>query len=120
LHIWFRTQKNIVAWIAGVHGYLEATDPAEKARWKKVTHDMVLDEMENARDLLDLWETSQTPFMAISAVGETTFIYGDNLGDLIRRKLELMAGRENDEPYIDPNFMWRIPGVDFEEYKAFL
>ncbi len=120
LKIWFRTQKNIAAWIAGVHGYLQATAPEEKARWKKVTRDMVLDEMENARDLLDLWETSSTKFMAVSAVGETTFIYGENLGELIRRKLELMAGREDDEPYIDPNFMWRIPGVDFEEYKAFL
>ncbi len=120
LNIWFRTQKNIAAWIAGVHGYLQAASPAEKARWKKVTRDMVLDEMDNARDLLDLWETSQTPFMAISSVGETTFIYGDNLGELIHRKLELMAGHEDDEPYIDPNFMWRIPGVDFEEYKTFL
>ena len=120
LKIWFRTQKNISAWIAGVHGYLQAATPEEKARWKKVTHDMVLDERENARDLLDLWETSQTKFMAVSAVGETTFIYGENLGKLIRRKLELMAGREDDEPYIDPNFMWRIPGVNFDEYKDFL
>jgi len=120
LKIWFRTQKNIAAWIAGVHGYLETSDPAEKVRWKQVTHDMVLDELENARDLLDLWETSRTKFMAVSAVGETTFIYGENLGDLIRRKIALMTGRENDEPYIDPNFMWRIPDVNFDEYKDFL
>ncbi len=120
LFIWFRTHKNIAAWIAGVHGYLETEDSVQKAHWKQVTREMVLDEMENARDLLDLWENSTTRFMAISGVGETTFIYGDNLGDLIRRKLDLMAGHEDDEPYIDPNFMWRIPGVDFSDYKAFL
>ncbi|MEK6570461.1 MAG: hypothetical protein AABZ61_03765, partial [Bacteroidota bacterium] len=32
LRIWFRTQRNVTAWIAGVHGYLEATDDATKQR----------------------------------------------------------------------------------------
>ncbi|GBE26222.1 hypothetical protein BMS3Bbin03_00134 [bacterium BMS3Bbin03] len=120
LKIWFRTQKNVAAWIAGVHGYLKAETPEEKSHWKQVTHDMVLDELEDARDLLDLWEHSTTRFMAVSSVGETTFIYGENLGDLIRKKIALMTGRENDEPYIDPDYMWRIPGVDFEEYRQYL
>jgi hypothetical protein len=48
--------------------------------------------------------------MSVSNVGETTFIYGENFGDLLRRKIQLMTGRENDEPYIDPDFMWRVSG----------
>jgi len=67
-------------------------------------------EIENTRDLLELWETTTVEFMAVSAIGETTLIYGENFGDLLRKKIEIMQGRENDEPYIDPNFMWRVPG----------
>jgi hypothetical protein len=50
--------------------------------------------------------------MLDSEVGETTFIYGRNFRDLLQRKIELMEGREDDEPYIDPDFMWRVPGIN--------
>jgi len=50
--------------------------------------------------------------MIRSAVGETTFIYGDNFCELLERKLALMKGREDDEPHVDPNFMWRVPGIN--------
>ena len=50
--------------------------------------------------------------MLTSEVGETTFIYGDNFADLLKKKIHLMDGRENDEPYVDPDFMWRVPGVN--------
>jgi hypothetical protein len=72
---------------------------------------MVLDEIKNAEELLLLWETSQTHWMVISDVGETTFIHYRNFGDHLKRKIELMRGHENDEPYVDPDFQWRVPGL---------
>jgi hypothetical protein len=71
---------------------------------------MVLDEIENTRELLHLWETSKTNWMIVSGVGETTFIYYKSFGEHLKRKIDLMKGHENDEPYVDPNFQWRVPG----------
>lgn len=116
---WLRTLRNVAAWIAGVHTYLSATDQQVKNINRQLVHDLVIDEIENAKALLDLWETSGTEFMMISDVGETTFIYGENFGEKVKRKIELMQGHENDEPYIDPNFLWRVPGYELER-KALL
>jgi hypothetical protein len=109
---WFRTQRNIAGWIEGVHGYMEAEDAATKARCRELVREIVLDEKANAGALLEHLETAGTRWWLSSAVGETTFIYGDNLADLLRRKIALMEGRENDEPYVDPDFMWRVPGIN--------
>jgi len=111
LRIWYRTQRHVVAWIAGVYGYLESTDDATKKRCQTLLREMVLQDKENTKELLELWETSPVEFMIVSEVGETTLIYGENFGDHLRRKLELIEGHENDEPYIDPNFQWRVPGL---------
>jgi hypothetical protein len=116
LRCWFRNQRNVAAWIAGVHGYLGTDDGEKKKQYRQLLRDMVLDEIENTKNLLGLWETSKTRWMYYSGTGETTFIYGDNLGDLLRRKIELMAGHENDEPYIDPDFQWRVPDIPWS-YK---
>ncbi len=116
LKCFFRSQRNVAAWITGVHGYLETNDDDEKKECRTLLHDMVLDEIENTKQLLKLWETSDTRWMYYSAAGETTFIYGDNFGDHLRRKIELMTGRENDEPQIDPEFQWRVPGIPWS-YK---
>jgi hypothetical protein len=35
---------------------------------------MVLDEIENTKELLQLWETSTTNWMIIAEVGETTMV----------------------------------------------
>jgi hypothetical protein len=72
---------------------------------------MVLDEIENAKDLLKHWETATTPWMVYSAVGETTFIYYRNMSEHLKLKIKLMQGHENDEPYVDPDFQWRVPGI---------
>ena len=72
--------------------------------------EMVLDEIDNTKELLALWENSTTNWMILSAVGETTFIYYKNFGEQLKRKIALMKGHENDEPYVDPNFQWRVPG----------
>lgn len=114
LKSWYRTQRNVSAWVAGVHGYLESKDEHVRAACRALLKHMVLDEIDNARELLDLWETSKTNWMIVSGVGETTFIYYHNLGELIKRKIALMQGHEDDEPYVDPNFQWRVPGLPAE------
>ena len=110
LYCWYRTQRNVTAWVAGVHTYLETSSKKARKESRVLLKDMVLDEIENTKQLLKLWETSKTNWMMVSGVGETTFIYYKNFGEHLRRKIELMKGHENDEPYVDPNFQWRVPG----------
>lgn len=108
MRCWYRNQRNCAVWIAGVHGYLESSDPAERARCRAMLHDMVLDEIENTKELLTVWETSTTRWMIVSEVGETTFIYYKNFGEHLKRKLVLMPGHQDDEPRVDPYFQWRV------------
>ncbi len=109
---WLRSQRNIAAWIEGVHGYIESSDPVEKDRCKQLVRETILDEKENAQRLLEHVESASTEWMIQSNLGETTFIYGDNIAELIRKKIALMEGRENDEPHVDPDYMWRVPGIN--------
>ncbi len=116
LQCWYRTQRNVTAWVAGVHGYLETKDRRVRRESRRLLKEMVLDEIENTKELLKLWETSKTNWMILSDVGETTFIYYKNFGEQLKRKIALMRGHENDEPYVDPDFQWRVPG--FTDAKA--
>src|SRR5690606_22148002 len=70
---WYRTQRNVAAWVEGVHGYIEATDEAEKQRCRELTRQTVLDEKENARDLLEHIRSVGIDWMVHSDVSETTF-----------------------------------------------
>ncbi|HLP17291.1 MAG TPA: hypothetical protein VK470_13600, partial [Bacteroidota bacterium] len=112
LKCWYRNQRNVTAWIAGVHGYLETKDAKERQWCRKVLRDMVLDEIDNTKALLNHWETAKTHWMIMSDVGETTFIYYRNFGEHLKLKLRLMKGHENDTPYVDPDFQWRVPGLE--------
>ena len=109
---WLRSQRNIAAWIEGVHGYIESDKPEEKKRCQNLVRETVLDEKANAQLLLAHVESARTEWMVQSEVGETTFIYGDNIADLIRKKIALMEGRENDIPHVDPDYIWRVPGIN--------
>jgi hypothetical protein len=117
LRCWIGTQRSTAAWVAGVYGYLEAKDKSTRERCRAYLKKMVADEIQFAKDLLQLWETSTTPWMVVSKVGETSYIYGENLGELIRKKIALMEKYGDVEPYIDPNFMWRVPGYEYEMPK---
>ncbi len=110
LWCWYRTQRNVAAWVAGVHSYLETKDKKVRRESKKLLKNMVLDEIDNTKELLALWEGSRINWMIVSDVGETTFIFYKNFGEQLKRKIALMKGHENDEPYVDPNFQWRVPG----------
>jgi hypothetical protein len=112
---WYRTQYATTAWVAAVHTYLGTTDKKERARCKGVLRAMVLGEIQNTKDLLQLWENSTTNWIIISDVAETTFIYYKNFGELLKKKIVLMTGHEDDDPYVDPEFQWRVPGFTPEK-----
>ncbi len=103
------TLRDVVAWIEGVHGYLEAKTPIEKSLYLSKVKTMVGMEIKNTKGLLDLWEHSPVEFMAVSTIGENMHVYGNDFGQLLKKKLALMEDHENDIPYIDPNFMWHMP-----------
>ena len=113
LECWMTTQRNVQSWIAGVHGFLNSENPAVKKDNKILLREMMLSEIENSRKLLNLWNTSDTDFMIISELGESVHILGENLGEVLERRIELMAAHLDDDPYVDPDFIWRVPGIDF-------
>jgi len=120
--LYFRTLRNTAAWVAGVHGFLEAKDPAEKERRRAAVRAMIDDEIANAKELAALFETSRTRFMPVDPTGETFNMYGTNLPELIRKKVALMEKHRNDDPRIDPDFMWRLPsdaGLDPKTYLKY-
>ena len=120
---YYRTLRNLNAWIAGVHGYMDSKDKKEKQQYQKMVRDMMDNEINNMKNLLELWQSSQVDFMPISDVTETMYIYYDkNFADLLNRKIELMEKHKDDMPYINPNFMWRMPKefqIPAEEYLKY-
>lgn len=110
------TLRNLSAWISGVHGYLQAESESDKQRHLKTVQEMIASELQNTMTLLKLWQTTDVDFMPINSFGETMHDYGLNFGELLEKKIALMQQYGDREPYIDPNFMWRMPaGVDLEE-----
>jgi len=106
---YYRTMRNSVAWTESVHGYMEAKSQTEKQKFRGMCRDMVVNELDNAQNLLKLWEESHVDWMPITTGEESLHIYAANFGDHVRRKIELMKRRAEDEPYIDPKYMWRMP-----------
>ncbi len=109
LKCFYGTLRNTTAWITAVHGYCAASGTAARSTWRDMVGAMMAHELENTEELLTLWRSSTVAFMPISRAGETAHLYGENFGDLLERKLTLMERHRNDEPYIDPNYMWRMP-----------
>jgi hypothetical protein len=106
---YYRTMRNTVAWTESVHGYMEAKSQTEKQKFRQMCRDMVENELENAKNLLTLWSESNVDWMPVSSREESLHIYAENFGDHVRRKIELMERHADDEPYIDPDYMWRMP-----------
>ena len=106
---YYRTMRNSVAWTESVHGAMEARTQSEKQNFQRMCREMVVNELDNANNLLKLWKESKVDWMPISSVGESLHMYGESFGDHVQRKIELMTKHIDDEPYIDPNYMWRMP-----------
>jgi len=105
---YFRTLRNIAGWIAGVRGYMAASTPDAQTRVRSLVRATIDDELKNAEDLLQLWNTSPVHFMQVAQTGESWSMYGGNFGTLVQKKIALMKKHRDDTPWIDPNFMWRM------------
>jgi hypothetical protein len=106
---YYLTMRNTMAWTESVHGYCRAKTPEEGEYYRTLALEMVGNEVDNARDLLALAQTSRVRFMPVLTGGETLHGYGKNFGDLLKRKISLMEGYGDREPRVDPGYMWRMP-----------
>jgi hypothetical protein len=109
LRCWFMTQRNVAAWIAGVHGFLDAENEAEKEKNRELLKDAMKKEIENSKQLLELL-ASDIEFMAVTNTGETPLIHGNNLKDLLQKRIALMEAHMDDEPFIDPLYIEKNAG----------
>jgi hypothetical protein len=109
LRSWLMTHRNVSAWVVGVHGWLAATDDAERLRCRGILADMIGKEIENSQALIALCDTG-VEFMATTDLGETPLMYGRNLKALLARRIELMRHHAGDDPFVDPQFMERMAG----------
>jgi hypothetical protein len=108
LKCWATTQRNTTAWVANVYGYLRTDDADEKAQFEAGVQSMIDLDLANTRDLHELLSTTNSEIVMLSGVGETSFIYGENLVELLERKIELTQKYRSAKPYIDRDIMWRI------------
>lgn len=105
---WATTQRNTCGWVAGVYGCIDTDNAEKKAKAREEVNEVVAREKANAEALLKLWETSTTEFMLVSEVGETAFIYGENFGEHLRKKIALTEKYGDCEPAIDRDIIWRL------------
>lgn len=113
LRCWFMTQRNVGAWVAGVHGYLNAErngDEAGMDSCRALLREMMEKEIENSERLLSLLE-SGVEFIATTDQEETQLIHGDNLGELLQKRILLMQEHKEDKPYIDQDYIERMAGI---------
>jgi hypothetical protein len=105
----YGTMRNTLAWTESVHGYCQSSTPDARRRCRDLCRDMVENELQNARELLQLWQESRVDFMPVSARKESLHIYGENFGEHLKRKIALMERHRDDEPKVDLQYMWRMP-----------
>jgi hypothetical protein len=104
----FATMRNTMAWTESVHGFLRATSADERDRCRTLCRAMIDHELANTRDLLDLLRTSTVEVIPIATTGESLHAYGLTMPVHLERKIALMERHRNDEPRIDPEYMWKM------------
>ena len=104
----YSTMRNSVAWTQSVHGFMKAQNPSARTQYRSMCRAMVDNELENARNLLKLWNESAIDWMPVSRAGESLHIHANNFGEHLQRKIALMERHIDDEPFIDPDYMWRM------------
>jgi hypothetical protein len=104
----FMTLRNTAVWIYAVHEYLESDNPDSRADCRRLLDAMIEKEIQNCRDLIDLWNTAPVEWMIVSGSVETPFIHAENFVRLLEKKISLMENHRHDEPSIDPDYMFRI------------
>ena len=107
----------VCAWCAHVYGYLESKTAADRKKHEKLLQAAIDLELANTTDLIALLEAARTEVMVVSAVGNNTFFYGEDLPQLLREKIRLMEKYRHRKPRIDRNILWRpIPGAQWPQF----
>lgn len=104
----YEVLRNTAVWIYAVHEYLDNSDPKNKAACRNLLDEMSEREIQNCRELIQLWEMAPVEWMIISGRVETTFIHAENFPKLLGKKVALIKKHKDDEPYIDPDYMFRV------------
>ncbi len=113
---WATALRNVCTWCATVHGYLNTTDEAERAAHVDRLQAAIDLDLVNTAALLELVENSATQFMIKSELGNNAFCYGQDLPDLLRRRLDLTAQYRHHAPRVNPAIMWDpVPGTTWPE-----
>ncbi len=115
--IWCGSLRMVTAWVSHVYGYLEAKNAVGKKHHEKLLQAAIDQELANTQDLIALLESGRTEVMALSAIGNNTFIYGEDLPDLLREKIRLMKQYRHKKPHIDRDILWRpVPGSNWPQF----
>ncbi len=113
---WVVALRNVCTWCATVYGTLETTDEKERAVHEKRLQEAIDLDLENTAGLIELIENSDTAFMAVSAIGNHTYIYGEDLSDLLRKRIALTTAYRHHPPRIEKGILWRpVPGTQWPE-----
>jgi len=111
---WCLSLRNVCAWCAEVHGWLQARGALARRRHARALQASIDLELANTRGLIDLLETTKAEVIAVDAVGNNTFLYGDDLTELLRRKIRLTERYRHHPPRIPDDIMWRpVPGTEW-------
>jgi hypothetical protein len=119
LNCLFRSLRNAADWIYSVHAYLGSDEAEIRGQCLNSLKNLIEDEIDNSKNLLQLWETASCEWMILSGSEETPFIYKDNLPELVKKKIELMEAYKDREPRIDPDYMFRIKNDPYKRTKEY-
>ena len=115
--IWCGSLRMVTAWVSHVYGYLEAKNAVGNKHHENLLQAAIDQELANTQDLIALLESGRTEVMALSAIGNNTFIYGEDLPDLLREKIRLMKQYRHKKPHIDRDILWRpVPGSNWPQF----
>ena len=115
--VWCTSLRTVCAWCAHVHGYLGSKTAAARRQHERLLQEAIDLELANTADLIALLEVAKTEVMVLSATGNNTFFYGENLPDLLREKIRLMKKYRHRKPRIDRDILWRpIPGAQWPKF----
>ena len=110
----YETLRNTAVWIYAVHEYLATADHSNRAHCRKFLKEMAGREIQNCRELIQLWKEAPVEWMIVSGAEETPFIHGENFAKLLKKKITLMEKHRDDEPFIDPDYMFRVTNNPYE------
>lgn len=112
----YETLRNAAVWIFAVHEYLDCPDPKDKARCRNLLDEMSEREIQNCRELIQLWESAPVEWMIVSGSVETPFIHAENFPKLLRKKIALIEKHRDDEPHLDPDYMFRVVDNPYQSF----